>query len=85
MQIKERVQMKKRRIIRRTFKLVNGGEHHLYVIQEKHWIFRWLWTDMSCNYAEYVQDNFSTMKEAFESIGSEVKDTNETNEWKNYV
>lgn len=54
--------MKNRRIIKR-FNLAGSVE---YVIQEKHWIFRWWWVDAHSNSWDFAGcvDSFNTLEEA---------------------
>jgi hypothetical protein len=51
--------MKKARIIERT----QPDGCIKYVIQQKHFIFRWLWVDVHINW-EYCQDSFGLFEEA---------------------
>lgn len=40
-----------------------------YQIQQKHWLFRWMWVGVGCNSWEtYVQDTYSTLKEAKKNL-----------------
>ena len=57
--------MKKCRIIKRT-----GPTGHVqYVIQQKHFLFRWMWVDAWLNSScPYVRDSFFTMDEAIEHL-----------------
>ena len=44
----------------------NGDK--VYVIQQKHWLFRWSWVPASWNTYEWVTDTFSTEKEAKKNL-----------------
>jgi hypothetical protein len=36
-----------------------------YQIQQKHWLFRWMWVGVGCNsWDAYVQDTYTTLKDA---------------------
>jgi hypothetical protein len=52
----------KARIIERT----NPAGSKEYVIQQKHWLFRWWWVDAWVNspVGGYCQDSFYTLEEA---------------------
>ena len=39
-----------------------------YVIQQKHWLFRWWWVDASFNTYEWVTDTFSTLQAAQKNL-----------------
>ena len=40
-----------------------------YVIQQKHWLFFWKWTDASSNsWTSYCKDTFDTLEEAKDHI-----------------
>ena len=58
--------MKKVRIVKETG--VDGRIQ--YVIQQKHWLFRWYWVDASINSIDYVycDDYFDTLEEAKENL-----------------
>ena len=58
--------MKKARIIERT--APNGRKE--YVIQQKHFLFRWCWVDAWVNSLDsaYCTDTFSTLEEAEKSL-----------------
>ena len=58
--------MKKARIIERT--APNGRKE--YVIQQKHFLFRWCWVDAWENSLDgaYCTDTFSTLNEAEERL-----------------
>jgi hypothetical protein len=57
--------MKKCRIIQRTL----DGFTVQYVIQQKHWLFFWKWTDASSNsWTSYCKDTFDTLEEAKDHI-----------------
>jgi hypothetical protein len=56
--------MKKCRIVKRT-----GPTGHVqYVIQQKHFLFRWMWVDAWMNTGTYDRDSFFTMEEAIEHL-----------------
>ena len=57
---------KKVRIIKRT----NVDGNVSYVIQQKHFLFRWWWVDAWINSSSGAscQDSFSTLKEAKENL-----------------
>ena len=50
----------KTRIIKRTG--VSGRVE--FIIQQKHFLFRWWWVDASMNRASYCKDSFSFLVEA---------------------
>ena len=50
----------KARIIERTYP--DGKKE--YVIQQRHFLFRWWWIDAGCNSFDWRQDTWSTLKEA---------------------
>lgn len=54
--------MKKVRIVKET----NVDGRVQYVIQQKHWLFRWCWVDASINSIDYVNciDYFDTLEKA---------------------
>ena len=54
--------MNKVRIVKQTD--VDGEV--LYIIQQKHWLFRWVWVDASINSPDFVNciDYFATLEEA---------------------
>jgi len=66
----------KTRIIKRTG--VAGGVR--YVIQQKHFIFRWWWVDASVNSLDYVntRDYFDTLDDAKKHLcyfdGTKIKE-----------
>jgi len=68
--------MKKTRIIKRT--MSNGRTR--YIIQQKHFLFRWWWVDAWINSScgAWCTDDFDTLKEAKENIcyfdGTPVKE-----------
>lgn len=36
-----------------------------YQIQQRHWLFRWIWVGVGCNSCDtYVQDTYSSLKDA---------------------
>ena len=53
--------MKKTRIIKRTF-----NDRTQYIIQQKHFLFRWWWVDAWINSIDgaWCQDDFDTLAEA---------------------
>jgi len=65
--------MKKVRIVKETG--VDGRIQ--YVIQQKHWLFRWAWVGVSINSMDYVycDDHFDTLEDAKENykIYKEIK------------
>ena len=69
--------MKQARIIERI--APNGSKN--YVIQQKHWLFRWTWCDAWVNslIGAYCNDNFSTLEEAHKNLcffnGTPIKET----------
>lgn len=58
--------MAKARIIKRT----NPGGDVKYVIQQKHFLFRWQWVDAWCNSLSgpSCQDTWSTLEEAEDNM-----------------
>lgn len=66
----------KTRIIER----INPDERVLYVIQQKHFLFRWWWVDASMNAFDFVNcvDYFLTLEEAQKNLcyfdGSKCKE-----------
>ena len=41
----------------------------IYVIKQKHLLFRWLWVDASCNsICPHIQDTFYTLEEAQQNL-----------------
>lgn len=58
--------MKKVRIIKRT----NPGGRVLFVIQQKHFLFKWWWVDawLNSSCGAYCQDDFVSLKEAKEHL-----------------
>lgn len=40
----------------------------IYVIQQKHWLFRWIWVSAGCNTYDWVIDTFSSEKEAKKNL-----------------
>lgn len=58
--------MKKLRIIERQ----NAWAEIQYVIQEKHFLFKWFWVDASINSIDYAGcvDSFATLEEARSNI-----------------
>jgi len=67
--------MKKARIIKREYP--DGSTR--YVIQQKHFLFRWWWVDAWVNCGVDVTDSFGTLKEAENKLlwfdGTNVKET----------
>ena len=67
--------MRKVRIIERTF-----NEKSTFVIQQKHFLFRWQWVDAWINSADgaYCKDSYRTLEEAKDNLlyfdGSKAKD-----------
>lgn len=51
-----------------------------YVIQQKHWLFRWIWSDgwLNSSSGASCKDSFSTLQEAKDNLcwfdGTKVKD-----------
>ena len=68
--------MKKTRIIKRT----NVDDTIEYVIQEKHFLFRWMWVDAWVNSTcgAFCTDSFDTMEEAEKNLcyfdGTKIKE-----------
>jgi hypothetical protein len=68
--------MKKTRIVKRTA----PDNSVQYVIQQKHFLFRWTWTDAWINSLDGAscRDSFSTLEEAQENLvwfdGTKFKD-----------
>jgi len=64
----------KARIVERTG--VNGKVS--FVIQQRHFLFRWIWVDAWVNGSASTRDTFSTLKEAEANLcyfdGTEVKE-----------
>lgn len=64
----------KARIIKRT--LVDGQVR--YVIQQKHFLFRWWWVDAEDNYGGWVNDEFYNLEDAQRNLcyfdGTRVKE-----------
>ena len=64
------------RIVKRTY----VDKQVQYVIQQKHWIFKWWWVDAACNSSDIVNciDSFGTLEEAKKNLcyfdGSKYKD-----------
>lgn len=56
--------MNKCRIVKRT--LVDGRIK--YVIQQRHFLFRWWWVDAWINYGPDCEDSFNTLAEAQEKL-----------------
>lgn len=56
--------MRNRRIVERTYK----GSSTCYVIQERHFIFRWWWVDAWVNRSVGFTDTFDTMEKALEAL-----------------
>lgn len=56
--------MKKVRIVERTS--VDGRTS--YVIQEKHFLFKWWWTDAWINHGVESEDTFNTLDEAKKNL-----------------
>lgn len=67
--------MKKARIIKREYP--DGST--MYVIQQKHFLFRWWWVDAWVNCGVDVTDSFETLEEAENKLlwfdGTNVKET----------
>lgn len=67
--------MKKARIIKREYP--DGSTR--YVIQQKHFLFRWWWVDAWVNCGVDVTDSFGTLEEAENKLiwfdGTNVKET----------
>lgn len=67
--------MNKARIIKREYP--DGSTR--YVIQQKHFLFRWWWVDAWVNCGVETKDSFNTLEEAKNNLvwfdGSKLKET----------
>lgn len=53
----------------RIVEIVKPDGEVVYQIQQKHWLFRWLWVGVGCNSWDYfVNDKYSTLKEAQKNL-----------------
>ena len=63
----------KARIVKKT----NVDGRVVFVIQQRHFLFRWWWVDAWVNRGVYTTDSFSTLEEAKKNLcyfdGSKVK------------
>ena len=50
----------KARIVKKT----NVDGRVVFVIQQRHFLFRWWWVDAWVNHSVYTTDSFSTLEEA---------------------
>lgn len=53
----------------RIVEIVRPDGEVRYEIQQKHWLFRWMWVGAGCNsWDYYVRDSFLTLKEAKKNL-----------------
>ena len=61
----------------RIVKKTNVDGRVVFVIQQRHFLFRWWWVDAWVNHSVYTTDSFSTLEEAKKNLcyfdGSKVK------------
>lgn len=53
----------------RIVEIIRPDSEVRYQIQQKHWLFRWMWVGVGCNsWDYYTQDTYISLKEAKKNL-----------------